>query len=585
MSVPKLLPYWTIGIASLLARAAAASPQHPLECVSVSSTGESADDDSYYPSISADGRYVAFSSDATNLVPGDSNGVSDVFRKDRLSGEVVRVSVGPGGVQADDESYTSYATAISADGRYIVFASEATNLVPGDTNGFEDVFVRDVVAGTTMRVSVGPGGVEADGLSQIASISADGNRVAFQSWATNLLAQRSHPLHVYVHDVAAGVNLLASVSASGEPADGASQWAAISGNGEVVAFTSNAHNLGADVPQSSFAYMFYLHDFGTGFTRPGVVTPSLLEGSRFAILATLSHDGKLVAFWSDDEGLVPGDTNGTGDTYVLDVETDLLRRVSVSSTGGEGSSLGDFPKISADGRFVGFESDSTTLVPDDANGLTDAFVHDLATGATNRASVAADGTEATHRVSRLLPAVARGFSADGRYVLFTSACDRLVPADENRKNDVFVEDRGALVPAVFCEAKIDSQGCRPAMGFAGLPSASSSGAFDVRAEPLPAGRLGLLLYGYGPSHEPFAGGVRCVAPPLRRAAVVTSSGVPGSGCTGSIDADFNARIRSGADPALVPGTVVYAQFLYRDPSDPAGANLGLSDGLRFVIQP
>jgi hypothetical protein len=79
--------------------------------------------------------------------------------------------------------------------------------------------------------------------------------------------------------------------------------------------------------------------------------------------------------------------------------------------------------------------------------------------------------------------------------------------------------------------------------------------------------------------------VRCVAPPLRRAAVVTSSGIPGSGCTGSIAADFNARVRSGADPALVPGTVVYAQFVYRDPADPSGAGLGMSDGLRFVIQP
>jgi hypothetical protein len=244
----------------------------------------------------------------------------------------------------------------------------------------------------------------------------------------------------------------------------------------------------------------------------------------------------------------------------------------------------DFPKISADGRFVGFESASRTLVPGDSNGLVDAFAHDLVTGATNRSSVAADGTQATGIAGRLLAAVARGFSADGRYVLFASSCDGLVAADGNGRNDVFVEDRGALVPEIYCEAKIDSQGCAPRTSFAGIPSANPSAAFEIRAGPLPAGRLGVLLYGYGPAAVPFAGGVRCVAPPIRRAAVVLSSG-SGPGCSASLAADFDARIRSGSDPALVPGTVVYAQFVYRDRGDPTGSTLGLADALRFVVQP
>jgi Tol biopolymer transport system component len=572
------------GFAALFAAPLLARPQQPLECVSVGSTGVSADGDSYYPSISADGRYVAFTSDASNLVPGDTNEVRDVFRKDRLTGEVVRVSVGPGGVQANGESYTSYLTAISADGRYVCFASGATNLVPHDTNRVEDVFVRDVVAGVTTRVSVGSGGLEADGPSDAASISADGNRIVFESRATNLLPQALPPFHVYVRDLAAGVTRLASVDSSGNPADAASSYPAISGDGNVVAFLSNAHNLTGGIPPFAVPYAFYLHDLATGETRLGVFSLAVLSGERFAGYASLSYDGRRVAFASDDPDLVFGDTNDGPDAYVIDVPTGTVQRVSASWIGGAGGAVLDFPKISADGRFVGFESGASTLVPDDTNGLVDAFVHDMVTGATNRSNVAADGTEARRPVAQVLPAVARGLSADGRYVLFTSACDGLVAADRNGRNDVFVQDRGALVPESYCSAKTDSLGCAPATSFSGIPSATSASAFDVRAAPLPPGRLGILLYGFGPSHDPFAGGVRCVAPPIRRAAVVTSAGT-GAGCTASLSADFNARIRSGADPALVPGTVAYAQFVYRDPSDPSGAGLGMSDALRFVIQP
>jgi len=586
MTASKILPFRKAALAfALLSPAAAASPQHPLECVSMSSTGEPGNGGSYYASISADGRYVAFSSDATNLVPGDTNGVIDVFRKDRLTGEVVRVSVGAGGVEANDESYTYYLTAISADGRRVCFASDATNLVPGDTNGREDVFVRDLVAGTTTRVSVGPAGVQADGDSDNASISADGNRVVFQSHATNLLGERTHPNNIYVRDVAAGATLLASVNSNGEIADGDSSYPAISGDGNVVAFLSSSHNLGGGIPPSVIPYAFYLHDFATGYTRIGVYSPAIAGGERFAGYASLSYDGTRVAFASDDSDLVPMDLNGAPDAYVLDVTTDTLERVSTSMAGGTGGSLLDFPKISADGRFVGFESDSPTLVPGDTNGLVDAFVHDRTTGATNRTSVAADGAQGAETGRNPLLTIARDFSADGRFVVFTSSFEGLVPGDHNGKNDVFVQDRGDLIPSVYCTAKTDSRGCAPTMGFTGIPSAGSAAAFEILAQPLPAGRLGLLVYSFGPNHEPFAGGVRCIQVPSRRAAVVTSSGVPGPGCTGSIAADFNVRIRSGADPALVPGTVVYAQYRYRDPADPSGANLGMSDALRFVIQP
>ena len=128
------------------------------------------------PAISADGRFVAFSSDATNLVPGDTNGTADVFVRDRQTGTTRRVSVGSGGAQGNGLSVDP---AISADGRFVAFASDATNLVPGDTNGADDVFVRDRQTGTTRRVSVGSGGAQGDRVSFDPAISADGRFVAF----------------------------------------------------------------------------------------------------------------------------------------------------------------------------------------------------------------------------------------------------------------------------------------------------------------------------------------------------------------------------------------------------------------------
>ena len=155
--------------------------------VSVSTVGAEANDNCRYPSISADGRYITFISSATNLVAGDTNGKADIFRHDRTTGTTILVSVSTGGAQGDDHSRYYYSD-ISADGRYVVFSSQATNLVAGDGNGRVDVFVRGVTSGTTTRVNVSTGGTESDHNSGKACISADGRYVAFSSLATNLVA-------------------------------------------------------------------------------------------------------------------------------------------------------------------------------------------------------------------------------------------------------------------------------------------------------------------------------------------------------------------------------------------------------------
>jgi len=210
--------------------------------VSVSSGGTQSNDDSIEPSISADGRLIAFESLASNLVPGDTNNVRDIFVRDRQSGVTSRVSVGACGVQADAASEWA---SISSDGRHVAFESFASNLVPGDTNNTYDVFVRDLATGVTERVSVSSSGAQADGGSFEPSISSDGRFVAFSSVATNLVTGDTNNVRdIFVRDRVAGTTTRVNVATGGAQALGLiSTTPAISGDGRRVAFVSFASNL------------------------------------------------------------------------------------------------------------------------------------------------------------------------------------------------------------------------------------------------------------------------------------------------------------------------------------------------------
>jgi Tol biopolymer transport system component len=209
--------------------------------VSVASDGAQGNGDSECPSISADGRYVAFASLASNLVPGDTNGRMDIFVHDRLTGQTTRVSVASDGTEGNgDSGFPS----ISADGRYVAFASLASNLVPGDTNGTWDVFVHDRLTGQTTRVSVASGGAQGNGDSRFPSISADGRYVAFQSYASNLVpGDTNGVLDVFVHDRLTGQTTRVSVASDGTQGDSYSFGSSISADGRYVAFASYASNL------------------------------------------------------------------------------------------------------------------------------------------------------------------------------------------------------------------------------------------------------------------------------------------------------------------------------------------------------
>jgi tricorn protease-like protein len=336
---------------------------------------------------------VAFDSSASNLVPGDNNDARDIFVHNRKSGKTKRVNVRSNGNEAEGGeisfpggsfSLGSSAPSISPNGRFVAFQSVATNLVTGDDNGEDDIFVHDRKNGKTKRVSVRSNGTESDGRNFSPSISADGLLVAFWSNATNLVGgDINGDDDVFVHNRENGKTKRVSVRSNGDEAEGGtSSQPSISANGRFVAFSSTATNL------------------------------------------------------------VPDDDNGDRDVFVHNRKNGKTKRVSVRSNGdeaeGEGGSSGSSsPSISPNGRFVAFRSDATNLVTGDNNESDDIFVHDRKNGRTKRVSVRSNGTEAEGGISS-----ESSMSATGRVVAFSSTATNLVGGDANGVNDIFV--RGPL---------------------------------------------------------------------------------------------------------------------------------------------
>ncbi len=419
--------------AIILAASATTALAQSTERVSVATGGGQADNASAVPAISADGRFVAFQSSATDLVSGDTNGVYDIFVHDRQTGTTERVSVATGGTQATGSSSNP---AISADGRFVAFFSGATNLVGGDTNAAYDIFVHDRQTGTTERVSVATGGIQATGGdSYNAAISADGRFVAFQSNATDLVSgDTNSKADVFVHDRETGTTERVSVATGGGQANDFSDYPAISADGRFVAFQSSATDLVSG--DTNGVYDIFVHDRQTGTTERVSVATNGTQATGSSYNTAISADGRFVAFYSAAGNLVSGDTNGATDIFVHDRQTGTTERVNVATGGTEGNSDSSVPAISADGRFVAFQSNATDLVSGDTNSKADVFVHDRQTGTTERVSVATGGTQATG--SSLTPAL----SADGRFVAFYSSATNLVSGDSNGAADIFVHDRG-----------------------------------------------------------------------------------------------------------------------------------------------
>jgi Tol biopolymer transport system component len=333
-----------------------------------------------------------------------------------------------------------YNPAISDDGRLVVFASFASNLVPNDTNGAWDVFVRDNVTGETRRVSVDSSGAQGNGDSggiwgwsfNGVDISGDGRVVAFASAASNLVPHDTNGVvDVFVHDLQTGVTELVSVDSAGVQSNGSSVWPTLSLGGRLVAFASDATNL---VPADGNGVTdIFWHDRQSGETRRASVASNGAEANARSRQASISVDGLLIGFDSVASNLVPGDTNGALDVFVHDLAGGTTVRVSVDVNGGQGDGESAMGEFSGNGRFIGFSS-SSALVPSDTNGVWDDHVRDLATGALERVSVDSHGNQADSSCFGI------SLSGDGRFVAFTGYASNLVPGDFNGTQDAFIHD-------------------------------------------------------------------------------------------------------------------------------------------------
>ena len=440
-----------ISAAMLVAPALAAASHGVTAPVSVNSAGVIGNDQSNYADMTPDGRFVSFASLASNLVPGDTNGVGDVFVRDRRTGQTERVSIGLKGAQGDDDSNIlgiATNTAISDDGRFVAFKSTATNLVRGDRNGTTDVFVRDRLAGATERISVDSAEREAAGGGDAPAISPDGRFVAFVTRDFD----SDFSDDVYLRDRVAGTTVRISVAFDGGDAQNNSGGPAVglAPGGPLVAFSSAADNLVPD--DGDGATDVFVRDLsGPAPVTKRISVSSDEEPQTFAdggfgfgsSAPAISGDGRFVAFQSDAVNFTAQDqTRNFTDVFVRDRQTGTTELASPNAAGGEANGQSQGADLSPDGRFVSFASFATDLVsPADPDFLLmDAFVRDRVAGSTELVSVASDHSDA--RFGAFDTHVGTGpVSADGLVSLMSTNADNLFPGDDNLNLDVYANDR------------------------------------------------------------------------------------------------------------------------------------------------
>ena len=573
----------TLPAALLLLPLAGRAAAQVTSLLSTDAQGQAAGKDAYDPTLSPDGRWVGFFCYDNLLEGGGQRFVhSDTYLRDRLTGALERISVSSNEVQGD--SY-SYVPSFTPDLRYVVFVSYATNLAPGDTNGPYpnglDVFVRDRVAGTTERVSVGTGGTQGNDHSHSPSISADGRYVAFASDASNLVAGDTNAAgDVFLRDRVAGTTERVSVGPGGAQANGASAVTALSADGRYLAYTSNADNLVAG--DTNGVRDVFVLDRASGTTERASVGTGGTQANADGFLGTITPDGRYVVFESAASSLVAGDTNGVSDAFLRDRQAGTTERVSVGTGGAQGSGDSVTPSITSDGRHVVFASSSADLVAGDTNGQRDVFVHDRLTGATARVSLATDGAQGTHHCGVFGPAI----SDDGRFVAFDTRSS-LAEADTNTSNDVYLRDRDYAPLASLCapgEAGVlacpcanppggPGSGCDNSAGTggavlsaAGIAYLTSDSLVWTTSGELPTA-LSILLQGDAlvPGGAVFGQGVRCAGGALRRLYAKSASG---GGITapdfGAGDPTVSARSAALGD-VIEAGESRWYLVYYRDP--------------------
>jgi Tol biopolymer transport system component len=405
---------------------------------SESAGGAEAKGDSFTPAIGANGRHVAFVSSAPNLVRGDLNSRPDVFLRDMRTGAIQLISRSRNGESANRDSFEPI---ITPDGRYVAFASTATDLIAGEKDPRQSVFLLDRKTNKVTKVSreteiphpiyptlctrTTPG-------SGHPAISTTGRYVVY---ARNHVALLDECGEIFLFDTKTKKTELVSRSFTGDRANGLAWNPAISGNGRYVTYESSSTD--AVFGDMNATYDIFVYDTKTEETKLASVTSDgqQTNWSGSSLEPDIDASGRHVVFVSNAINLVPADTNRARDIFIHDTKTGRTERVSVSSQGVEADGASAHPVISDDGRYVVFESTASNLVPGDENAASDVFVHDIKTKTTERISVSTRGD----------PDGASGKPAigpDGRYVAFESLAANLVAGDANDASDVFVRDRG-----------------------------------------------------------------------------------------------------------------------------------------------
>ncbi|ADR34437.1 hypothetical protein Sulku_1776 [Sulfuricurvum kujiense DSM 16994] len=406
-----------------------------ISLVSITADGTIGDSSSLSSSISSDGRYITFESYATNLINGDTNAKEDIFLKDTQTGTVSLISSSSSGTIGNDASVSPV---ISADGRYVVFESYSSNLISG-AGGISDVFLKDTQTGITTLISQSIYGYGGNDDSYNTAISSDGRYVVFRSDASNLVNGDTNGYgDIFLRDTQTGITSLVSSSSSSEIGNRASWYPDISADGNFVVFESASSNIVAgDVPQIFDGIELWFSDIFLKNTITGAATlissnSSGAFGNSDSFNASISSNGRYVVFDSTATNLVSGDTNSQSDIFLKDTQTGITTLISCTAAGEQGNNGSYSPSISADGRFVVFYTSATNFVSGDTNDNGDVFLKDTQTGALELISKSSSGEIGNNR--SIYPFI----SADGSYITFSSEASNLVSNDTNGSFDVFI---------------------------------------------------------------------------------------------------------------------------------------------------
>ena len=403
-------------IALNLLTAQAAPTANGISRVSNNTSGMISNGRAYQPDMSPNGQYIVYESEATDLISGDTNGEGDVFLYNIQSGSISRISE-PFAV--GEPNGWSRQPSVSETGNYIAFTSDADNLVTGDTNGFSDVFVFSQTSQQLRRVSIASDDSQADLFSDNPAISSSGRFIAFMSFATNLVnppPSTFSQFQVYLHDRNPDedfpwdepgqiLTIPVSINSNGDLANGLAGFRgrlAVSDDGMTIAFVSSATNLVANDTNGVDDVFIHRRDPDNNNIPD---EPGLIETIRVSVSSLgeqgdldsydvqMSADGDLIVFNSEATNLVPGDTNGRSDVFVHNRPFGTTTRVSVSSSGVENPGGGQVPDISANGRYITFHANDSTLVNPTCLAMLDCvYRHDRQTGQTDLITYQPDGT-------------------------------------------------------------------------------------------------------------------------------------------------------------------------------------------------